>query len=156
TGGNLEINAEGLFLFDSRQNIFSASSELGIDGQVQINTPDLDLQKELEQSELEILTTEEAIANSCLARSNQQGSFTVNNSPGAPKSPDSNYSDTDFTLTGISSLPTTAKQPEAIESNYQPSNTSMLPAEKMVETADGRIFLVAAPRKPESLFCPQN
>jgi filamentous hemagglutinin family protein len=156
TGGNLEINAEGLFLFDSLSNIFSASSELGIDGTIKINTPDLDLQKELEQSELKILTTKEAIASSCLARSNQQGSFTVNNSPGAPKSPDSNYSDTDFTLTGISSLPTTAKQPEAIESNYQPSNTSMLPASKMVETPDGRIFLVAAPQEPESLVCPQN
>ncbi|MEN9520266.1 MAG: hypothetical protein RLZZ381_2854 [Cyanobacteriota bacterium] len=156
TGGNLEINAEGLFLFDSLSNIFSASSELGIDGTIKINAPDLDLQKELEQSELKILTTEEAIASSCLARSNQQGSFTVNNSPGAPKSPDSNYSDTDFTLTGISSLPTTAKQPEAIESNYQPSNTSMLPASKMVETPDGRIFLVAAPQEPESLVCPQN
>jgi filamentous hemagglutinin family protein len=161
TGGNLEINAEGLFLFDSRQNIFSASSELGIDGTIKINTPDLDLQKELEQSKLEILTTEEAIASSCLARSNQQGSFTVNNSPGLPKSPDSNYSDTDFTLTGMSSLPTTAKQPETIEPNNQPSNTSILPAEKMVETKNGRIFLVAAPYRPlgqdpESLFCPKN
>jgi filamentous hemagglutinin family protein len=47
-GGNLEINAEGLFLFDSPQNIFSASSELGIDGTIKINAPDLDLQKELE------------------------------------------------------------------------------------------------------------
>jgi filamentous hemagglutinin family protein len=157
TGGNLEINAdEGLFLFDSHQNIFSASSELGIDGTIKIKTTDLDLQKELEQSELEILTTEEAIASSCLARKNQQGSFTVNNSPGFPKSPDSNYSDTNFTLTGMSSLPTTAKQPEAIESNNQSSNTSMLPAEKMVETKNGRIFLVAASQEPESIFCPQN
>jgi filamentous hemagglutinin family protein len=160
-GGNIAINTPGLFVPNSSIN---ASSNLGIDGTIKINTPDLDLQKELEQSELEILTTEKAIASSCLARNNQQGSFTVNNSPGAPKSPDSNYSDTDFTLTGMSSLPTTAKQPEAIEPNNQPSNTSMLPAEKMVETKNGRIFLVAAPYakryplgpKPESLLCPQN
>ncbi|MEY2832308.1 MAG: hypothetical protein RLZZ574_1566 [Cyanobacteriota bacterium] len=155
-GGNLEINAEGLFLFDSPQNIFSASSELGIDGEIQINTPDLDLQKELEQSELKILTTEDAISSSCLARKNQQGSFTVNNSPGLPKSPDSNYSDLNSTLTGMSSLPTTVKQPEAIDSNNQQPNTSMLPAQRMVETPDGRIFLVAAPQEPESLVCPQN
>jgi filamentous hemagglutinin family protein len=155
-GGNLNINAEGLFLFDSPSNIFSASSELGIDGTIQINTPDIDLQRELEQSELEILTTEEAIASSCLARSNQQGSFTINNGSGMPKSPNSNYSDTDLTLTGMSSLPTTARQLEVIESNNQQPRLSMLPAEKMVETSDGRIFLVAAPPKPESLFCPQN
>jgi large exoprotein involved in heme utilization and adhesion len=155
-GGNLEINAEGLFLFDSPQNIFSASSNLGIDGRVQINTPDINLQKELEQSELKLLTTEEAISSSCLARGNQQGSFTVNNSPGLPKSPDSNYSDLDTTLTGIRSLPATVKQPETIDLNNQPSNSSMLPAEQMVETPDGRIFLVAAPQSAESLFCPQN
>jgi filamentous hemagglutinin family protein len=164
-GGNIDINAEGLFLFDSPQNIFSASSELGIDGTIQINTPDIDLQRELEQSELELLTTQEAIAGSCLARSNRQGSFTVNNDTGLPKSPDSNYSDIDSTLTGISSLPTTAKQPEATESSHangkrseavRQSNTSMLPAERMVKTENGRVFLVAAPQKPESLFCPKN
>jgi large exoprotein involved in heme utilization and adhesion len=163
-GGNLDINAKGLFLFDSPQNIFSASSELGIDGEIQINTPDLDLEKELEQSELEILTTEEAISSSCLARGKQQGSFTVNNSPGFPKSPDSNYSDLDSTLTGMRDLPTTVKQPEAIDSNNQQPKPSMLPASKMVETPDGRIFLVAAPyakryplgQEPRSLVCPQN
>jgi filamentous hemagglutinin family protein len=155
-GGNLDINAEGLFLFDSPSNIFSASSELGIDGTIQINTPDIDLQRELEQSELELPTTEEAIAGSCLARSNQQGSFIVNNGTGLPKSPNSNYSDLDSTLTGISSLPQTTKQPEVIEKSDQQSNTSMLRAERMVETEDGRVFLVAAPQEPESLFCPKN
>jgi filamentous hemagglutinin family protein len=155
-GGNLDINAEGLFLFDSPSNIFSASSELGIDGTIQINTPDINLQRELEQLELELLTTSEAIANSCLARSNQQPSFTVNNGRGLPKSPDSNYSDLDSTLTGISSLPTNAKQPLEVSENNRKPNTSMLPAEKMVKTQDGRIFLVAAPQKPESLFCPKN
>ncbi|MGL5077643.1 MAG: hypothetical protein ACRDBG_17705, partial [Waterburya sp.] len=178
-GGNIDINAEGLFLFDSPQNIFSASSELGIDGTIQINTPDIDLQRELEQSELELPTTEEAVAGSCLARSNRQGSFTVNNDTGLPKSPNSNYSDIDSTLTGISSLPATAKQPEATEQSDaygKPSdalragdwrsqqNTSMLPAERMVKTRDGKVFLVAAPyakryplgQEPESLFCPKN
>ncbi len=144
-GGNIDINAEGLFLFDSPQNIFSASSELGIDGTIQINTPDIDLQRELEQSELELLTTEEAVAGSCLARNNQQGSFTVNNGGGLPQSPDSNYSDLDTTLTGISSPPPTTKP-----------NASMLPAERMVKTRDGRVFLVAVPQKPESLLCTQN
>ncbi|MEN9519493.1 MAG: hypothetical protein RLZZ381_2081 [Cyanobacteriota bacterium] len=62
------------------------------------------------------------------------------------------------------SLPTIVKQPEAIEPNNQPSNTSMLPASKMVKTPDGRVFLVAAPyakryplgQSAESLICPQN
>ncbi|MEO0014772.1 MAG: hypothetical protein RLZZ535_3161, partial [Cyanobacteriota bacterium] len=144
-GGNINIDAEGLFLFDSLSNIFSASSELGIDGEIQINTPDINFQKELEQSELEILTVEQAIAGSCLARSNRQGSFTVNNSARLPKSPESNYSDIDSTLTGISSLPATAKQPKAVEESDRQPNVSMLPAERMVKTENGRVFLVAAP-----------
>jgi filamentous hemagglutinin family protein len=155
-GGNIDINAEGLFLFDSPSNIFSASSELGIDGEIQINTPDINFQKELEQSELEILTTQEAIASSCLARSNQQGSFTINNGSGMPRNPNSNYSDTDLTLTGMSSLPTTANQPSENSENQQQLNSSMLPAERMVKTENGRVFLVAAPQEPESLFCPKN
>jgi large exoprotein involved in heme utilization and adhesion len=170
-GGNIDINAEGLFLFDSPSNIFSASSELGIDGTIQINTPDIDLQRELEQSELELLTTEEAVAGSCLARSSQQGSFTVNNGGGLPQSPNSNYSDLDTTLTGMTFPPPTPKQPEArqqsdaygkrsdaLRAGYanRQLNTSMLPAERMVKTENGRVFLVAAPQKPESLFCPKN
>ncbi|MGL4882190.1 MAG: hypothetical protein ACRC8K_14160, partial [Waterburya sp.] len=168
SGGNITINTQGLF---APNNLFSASSDFGIDGTVQINTPDIDLQRELEQSEIELLTTEQAVAGSCLARSNRQGSFTVNNDTGLPKSPDSNYSDIDSTLTGISSLPTTAKQPEATESSHaygkrsdalragyanRQQNTSMLPAERMVKTENGRVFLVAAPQEPESLFCPKN
>ena len=61
TGGNLKINALSLFLFDSPENIFSASSDLGIDGEIEINTPDVNLQKELEQSEYRLLTVQGAI-----------------------------------------------------------------------------------------------
>jgi filamentous hemagglutinin family protein len=149
-GGNIDINAEGLFLFDSPDNIFSASSELGIDGEIQINTPDINFQKELEQSELEILTAEQAIANSCLARSNQQVSFTVGANGGLPKSSSSNYSDANFSLTGVGSLPYI---PETAVTTPRNQDQALIPAEKMVETKDGRIFLVTAPQKVKSLFC---
>ncbi len=152
-GGNLNINAQGLFLFDSPENIFSASSELGIDGTITINTPDINLQKELEPSKLEFITANEAIANSCLARKNQKGSFTVNRHDSFPRNPNSSYSDTSYSLTGIDSLTTTTKQPTQIQLKNSPSHQSIVPAEKMVETEDGRIFLVASPRKAESFFC---
>ena len=159
-GGNISIDAEGLFLFDSPENIFSASSELGIDGEIQIDTPDINLQKDLEQSELEILSAEQAIANSCLARSSQQGSFNIGDNGGLPKNPNSNYSDADFSLTGVSRL-TTTKQPSEIPDNSRQQNSSAIPAQKMVQTESGRIFLVAGPyakryplgQKPESFYC---
>ena len=153
TGGNVQINTEGLFVFPD--DSITASSELGIDGTVAINTPDVNLQKELEQSELELLTTEQAIANSCLARSNRQSSFALGSSSSLPQNPNTNYSDTNFSLTGMSSLPT-LKQPWKTQASYQPPNNSLIPAEKMIETADGRIFLVAAPQQVKSLVCQMN
>lgn len=153
SGGNISIDAEGLFLFDSSENIFSASSELGVDGAIQINTPDITLQPQLEILELKLVATDKAITNSCLARSSQQGSFTINDNGGLPKNPNSNYSDAGFSLTGVNRLTSTTKQPSEIPENSRQQNSSAIPAQRMVETESGRIFLVAAPQKPESLYC---
>ena len=155
-GGNLSIDAESLFLFDSRENIFSASSELGVDGTIQINMPDITLQPELKLLELKLVATDQAIANSCLARSSQQGSFTINDNSGLPKNPHSNYSDADFSLTGVNRLTTTTKQPSEIPESSRQQNSSPIPAQKMVETRSGRIFLVAAPQKTESVYCQSS
>ena len=155
-GGNIDINAEALFLFDSPENIFSASSELGIDGTIQFDTPDINLQRELEQSELEIITADQAITNSCLSRSNGQASFTISGNDEFPKNPHSNYSDSNFSLTGVGSLPTTIKQPSSTQASNSSNKQSMIPAEKMVETEDGRILLVAAPQTAESIYCQRK
>ncbi|MEO0012980.1 MAG: hypothetical protein RLZZ535_1369 [Cyanobacteriota bacterium] len=149
-GGNITINTQGFF---APNNSINASSNLGIDGTVQINTPDINLQKELEQSELEILTAEQAIANSCLANNSQQSSFTVDGNGGLPKSSNSNYSDANFSLTGVGSLPSI---PEKAVPTQRDQNQALIPAEKMVQTKDGKVFLVAAPPKAQSLFCPKN
>ena len=150
-GGNIDIDTRGVFLsFNSQIN---ASSRLGIDGTVQINAPNITLQPELEQLELKLVTTDEAIANSCLARSSQQGSFTINDNGGLPKNPNSNYSDADFSLTGVNRLTSTTNQPSEIPENSRQQNPSAIPAQKIVETKSGRIFLVAAPQKPESIYC---
>lgn len=156
-GGNIRIASEGIFGLEERSstpdnntNDLDASSRLGIDGTVQINTPEVNLQKELEQLEGELVSTEAIIANSCLSRSSQRSSFTLGGYAGLPKSPDSNYSDLNFSLTGIGSFPA-VEQPESTQSNYW--QQIAIPASKMVTTEDGRVFLVAAPQKAESLFC---
>ena len=157
-GGRININSDVILGFVARSEItefsdITASSNIGIDGTTQINTPDISIQRELEQSKLELLTTDEAIANSCLARSSQQGSFTINDNGGLPKNPNSNYNDANFSLTGVSRLSSTTKQPSEILENTQQQNSSAIPAQKMIETRSGRIFLVAAPQKAESLYC---
>ena len=159
-GGNINITSKGVFGFErqnsnssSNSNNIIATSKFSLDGTVVINTPDINLQQELEQSELEILTAERAIANSCLARSSQQVSFTINDNDGLPKNPNSNYSDTNHSLTGIGSLPTTEKRATEIQGNGWQQRYSTLPAQRMIEAKDGRIFLVAAPQKVESVYC---
>jgi hypothetical protein len=90
------------------------------------------------------------IASSCLANNSQQASFTVGGNGRLPKSSSSNYSDANFSLTGVGSLPVI---PKKAAPNQRNQNQAFIPAEKMVETADGRIFLVTAPQKAQSLFC---
>ena len=159
-GGNINITSKGIFGFEKRSsnppnntNDIDATSEFSDDGTVQINSPEVNLQKELEQSELELLTTDIAIDNSCLASSNQQGSFTIGSNDGLPRNPNSNYSDTNFSLTGIGSRTAPMKQPSEIIKNNRQQKFLMIPAQKMIETEEGRIFLVAAPVMSESLFC---
>jgi filamentous hemagglutinin family protein len=155
-GGNIMIDAKSVFGIEERPlnnstNDINASSELSLDGTVVINTPDINLQRELEQSELKLLTAEQAIANSCLARSNQQASLTVGSNGGLPKSSNFHYSDANFSLTGVGSLPIIPEKAALTQKNQ-----ALIPAEKMVETQDGRIFLVASPKKAEFLLCPKN
>lgn len=154
TGGNISITSQGIFgleerssISDNNTNDLDASSRLGIDGTVQINTPEVNLQKELEL-EGELISTEATIANSCLSRSSQQASFTVGGDARLPKSPDSDYSDLDFSLTGVGSLPLEQSEPPQSISWQQMA----IPAAKMVTTEDGRVFLVAAPQNAASLF----
>lgn len=149
TGGNIQINAQGLFLFPD--SIIEASSQLGIDGSVRIDTLDTNLQQDLELLELNLITPEDSLANSCLARRNQQqGSFAV--SQGSL----SNTSESDFydsgSITGIDNFVTPSGQEQLPASTSQSLNNS-IPAQQAVETEDGRVFLVSAPQSVKSLIC---
>jgi hypothetical protein len=63
-----------------------------------------------------------------------------------------------FTLTGVRSLPILPEKAAPIPPNFRQTNQNqaLIPAERMVKTPDGRIFLVSGPQEPESLFCPPN
>ena len=162
-GGNININAQGLFLFDSPDQIFSASSELGIDGTIQINTPDINLQRELEQSELELLTTETALAKSCLLQ-DSQSSLLFGGTGGLPESPNSEYSNANFSLTGVISLPQLNRSSQSVTEETTPLSSSfwqsptlpIIPANRIITTSDGRTLLVAGPHNSESLVCQPN
>lgn len=67
-GGNIQISTQGLFLSPDSQ--ITASSERGIDGVVEIRTPDLELQNSLTQLASNFISADRVVAGSCLARRN--------------------------------------------------------------------------------------
>jgi filamentous hemagglutinin family protein len=150
TGGNIQINTKGLFLFPD--STIEASSELGIDGTVRINTLDTNLQKDLEASELNLITDEDTLANSCLARRNeQQGTFVINNGSSLSTMGESEFYDSG-SITGIDNSFSNLEV-EQLPIIEPQSSDSPIPAQQAVKTNDGRVFLVSAPQSVKSLIC---
>ena len=150
TGGNIQIDTKGLFLFPD-SNI-EASSELGIDGTVEINTLDNNLQKDLEISELILIVNEDSLANSCLARRNsQQGSFVINNGNSLLTTGESGFYDSG-SITGMNNFSNNS-QVDQLPITEPQSLENLIPAEQAVKTESGRTFLVSAPQSVQSLIC---
>ncbi len=160
-GGDINITADGLFVSPDSQ--ITATSELGIDGTVTITTLSRDIEKELLQSEPYIIDIDEAIANSCLGERNRS-SFVVGGTGGLPYSPDTQYRDLDFKLTGVGSLPRKIRNdPQTLfpETNKQDVITneieeSWIRATRAIRTKDGEIYLINSLQTAHSLLCPEE
>jgi filamentous hemagglutinin family protein len=93
TGGNIRISAQGIFGLqfqreDTPNSDISASSRFGVDGVVQLNTPNIDPSRGITSLPSAIVDTNSLIANSCIARSSRQGNFVVTGTGGLPTRPD--------------------------------------------------------------------
>jgi hypothetical protein len=165
SGGSITINARGVFSDRPVAETFNASSELGIDGTVTINSPEIDIQKELEQLNPQVIPIEQVIARSCLTERNaQRGSFINSGNGGIPVAPgtpiDDFASDENFepTAQDRSSMATTSSQNERPlvlpESESHPTTyiSSVTPwkpgapiirANQLVRTDDGELIFVA-------------
>ena len=154
-GGNINVNSDLILGLVARPQTtvgsdITASSDIGIDGTVEIKPVQNNLQPELEQRLLKLLTTKDAIANSCLARQTRLTSLIVSGNEGFSSRLRANYSDLNSTLTGI----TVPANTRVGLSSKPESSPSPVPAQKMIQTSDGRIWLVAAPKPAaESLIC---
>lgn len=74
-GGNIVITADA-FLLDPRSTL-SASSELGIQGTIEVNAPNTDVTGELSQLPASFLDASAQLAQACLARDAETGTFAV-------------------------------------------------------------------------------
>ncbi|MGJ5675518.1 MAG: filamentous hemagglutinin N-terminal domain-containing protein [Nostochopsis sp.] len=85
-GGNISINTQGLFVCPECQ--ISASSQLGLDGQVEILTPDTSTNQEVLDLPQEISKPEEVVAQVCPADKKQrQSEFIITGRGGLPPRP---------------------------------------------------------------------
>ena len=84
-GGNITIQTDH-FLRDA-SSVVDASSELGIDGEIQTTSPTVDLTSELAQLDTTFLDASSKLAAACAARSGGLGTFAVRGRA-RPSSPD--------------------------------------------------------------------
>lgn len=93
-GGNVFITSQGIFGLQFRPQLTSfsditASSDFGVSGIVNLNTPDNSvIQNSLTQLAQSLINPNTLLANSCIVRSRQQsGSFLITGSGGLPMRP---------------------------------------------------------------------
>ncbi|MGB3756387.1 MAG: filamentous hemagglutinin N-terminal domain-containing protein [Rivularia sp. (in: cyanobacteria)] len=91
-GGNIKITASGIFGIQIRESLtqkisdISASSELGIDGRVEINTPDINSTNEL--SDLPSIPINTKLAQGCYSAGYAQNQFFIVGRGGLPPLPE--------------------------------------------------------------------
>ncbi|MDZ8237558.1 MAG: filamentous hemagglutinin N-terminal domain-containing protein [Nostoc sp. ChiQUE01a] len=89
-GGRVNIQAFGVYGIEPRQNPtnlsdITASSELGVEGTIELNTPDIDPNSGL--VELPIVAVDTQIAQGCYSPSYAQNSFIITGRGGLPPNP---------------------------------------------------------------------
>ncbi|MDZ7960296.1 MAG: filamentous hemagglutinin N-terminal domain-containing protein [Aulosira sp. DedQUE10] len=91
-GGRVNITVFGIFGIQPRQNPtflsdITASSQLGINGIIELNTPDVDLIQGLVELPINLVDASQQIAQSCTARNGRTNSFVVTGRGGLPLNP---------------------------------------------------------------------
>ena len=157
-GGNIQISTQGLF--STSDSEINASSRFGVDGVVQTKVLGFDVSNSLTPLKNNLVTPEQVLRGSCLARRNvQKGSFIVTGSGGLPINP---YSGTETwdepeNTTYQSSPSLNNSNPiEVTPKKWQPGDP-IVEAQTLIVTADGRGLLRTKQQteiaNSESLVC---
>jgi len=151
-GGNVQITAQDIFGTQSRrkntpQSDITASSELGIDGVVRINTPDIDPSRGLVALPTELVDASRLIAQNCSSDGSQVAStFTVTGRGGLPDNPSETLSSnavwTD--LRPNPNLAATSSSPAIAARGSHPTAAPLVEAQGWVINNKGEIVLTAS------------
>ncbi|MBW4546055.1 MAG: filamentous hemagglutinin N-terminal domain-containing protein [Symplocastrum torsivum CPER-KK1] len=172
SGGKITVNAQAIFGTEFREELtpesditaFGKTPELS--GIVELNTPDVNVQGDLNQLNANFIDTEQAIASSCLARRNvEQGSFTVTGTGGLPQNPYEAISGQYqlSTVQGLQPLPqqqasSSIPNPQSLPPTSWKLGDPIQEARGMTVTRDGRIIVGTMPQlvataQPQDLIC---
>jgi large exoprotein involved in heme utilization and adhesion len=175
-GGNIDIDAFSVFGIEPRElenpasndiNDITASSELGLEGTIEIDTPDVDPSRGL--VELPTVPVETEVAQACSPGSSQQQSeFVVTGRGGLPPTPEEALSSDAIQVDWVSLNPETAEEQESkeAEENSPTSGSSnpsvpnqIVEAQGWVTAPNGEVVLTASAtpaQRPSSWLTPAN
>ncbi|MBW4478802.1 MAG: filamentous hemagglutinin N-terminal domain-containing protein [Tolypothrix brevis GSE-NOS-MK-07-07A] len=149
-GGNINITTQGIFGIQPRQvqtpeSDITASSQLGVNGMIQINTPDIDPSRGILRLPAEVFNASRQIAQSCGDRNaGKTNEFIVTGRGGLPLSPD------DFLSSDVvwsdTRLITTGQKPSSKTTatiSSRPDPVEIIPATGWVFNDQGEVTLTA-------------
>jgi large exoprotein involved in heme utilization and adhesion len=133
-GGNIRITTQGLFGIESRDrpatglSSITASSQTGISGTIDLNTPDIDPSQGVDVLPGNVIDTDALLASSCVARRDRQGRFVITGTGGLAPQPD-DLANSAFPTYDLVPQPST------------PAAHSVIEADRIEQTATGEIVL---------------
>ena len=154
-GGNIQITATGIIGLHFQPELtplsdISASSQFGVDGIVQLDTPELDPNQGLVELPGELIDPSDKISSSCLVTA-EDNSLTVSGRGGLPDSPDSSNS----SVVWEDWRPLETKDRSATTSTSVES-TPLVEATEVVVAANGHVEFITQSEKllgPHQINC---
>ena len=158
-GGKVDIITNGIFGIvpqksPTKKSDITASSELGVSGEVTINSPDTDPSRGLTQLPSNFVDASQQIAQGCTPRGRQNASrFIATGRGGLPQSPNEPLQGR-AVITGWVDLPAqaTAITDKSSTASMTKSTDPIVEAQGWIVDVNGNIMLVA--QSPQSFFIP--
>ncbi|MBE9099882.1 two-partner secretion domain-containing protein [Vacuolonema iberomarrocanum] len=160
-GGNIRITTQGIFGLEFREertplSDITASSEIGVDGDVEIITPNLDPTQGLVALPTDVVDAADQIGQVCPTGSgaaDQLGRFVVTGRGGIASSPVEILDEANIELDWLDDDTPQGEPRESVpQSQSQPS--SLVEADGWARSADGSLHLVATAPEAEGAIAP--
>jgi filamentous hemagglutinin family protein len=151
-GGNVQITGTSLFGIqfrpqDTAESDITASSRFGVQGTVQIRTPDVDPSRGLTNLPAEVIDASNQIAQNCpTGRQVAQNEFIVTGRGGLPDNPNQTLS-TDAVWADLRPIPQTVETRNSSLNVTPPNNSRAMPlveASRWIINAKGQVVLTAS------------